>query len=477
MSRPVPLWLHATRDLLKRYGTVFGHAWRIRKSLDATPRLAHEAEFLPAALELQDTPVSPAPRIAMWLIMTFALIAVVWAFFGEIDMVASAKGKIVPNEGSKTIQPFETATVKTIRVTDGQAVKAGEVLLELDATNTTADSARTGNDLISAKLQAARAKALLAAIAAGRTPVMGKIEDVSAARFAQEQRMLDGQYGEFQAKLASIDADVRKREAEFRSTEEIIHKLEQTAPIARQRAEDFKDLAEKKYVSKHGYLEKEQARIEQEADLATQRSRLKELAAALQEGRSQRASLAAETRRMAFDSLNESEQKTGTYTQELIKAESHGKLMTLTAPVDGTVQQLAVHTVGGVVTPAQVLMVIVPHDSVLDVEAFLENKDIGFVNPGQEAEIKIETFPFTKYGTIRAQVTHVSNDAINDEKKGLIFSMRAKLARATIQIENKVVNLSPGMAVTVEVKTGKRRVIEYFLSPLLQYKDESLRER
>lgn len=289
--------------------------------------------------------------------------------------------------------------------------------------------------------------------------------------------MLDGQYGEFQAKLASIDADVRKREAEFRSTEEIIHKLEQTAPIARQRAEDFKDLAEKKFVSKHGYLEKEQARIEQEADLATQRSRLKELAAALQEGRSQRASLAAETRRMAFDSLNESEQKTGTYTQELIKAESHGKLMTLTAPVDGTVQQLAVHTVGGVVTPAQVLMVIVPHDSVLDVEAFLENKDIGFVNPGQEAEIKIETFPFTKYGTIRAQVTHVSNDAINDEKKGLIFSMRAKLARATIQIENKVVNLSPGMAVTVEVKTGKRRVIEYFLSPLLQYKDESLRER
>jgi hemolysin D len=197
----------------------------------------------------------------------------------------------------------------------------------------------------------------------------------------------------------------------------------------------------------------------------------------LQEGRSQRTALVAETRRLALDSLNEAEQKTTTASQELIKAESRGKLMTLAAPVDGTVQQLAVHTVGGVVTPAQPLMMVVPKDNPIEVEAFVENKDIGFVNPGQEAVVKIETFPFTKYGTIEARVTHVSHDAVNDEKRGLIFPARVNLRQATIRVENKTVNLSPGMAVTVEVKTAQRRVIEYFLAPLLQYKDESLRER
>lgn len=248
-------------------------------------------------------------------------------------------------------------------------------------------------------------------------------------------------------------------------------------PIAVQRARDFKELVEKQFISKHGYLEKEQISIEQQADLATQRARLTELAAALEEGRRQRAALIAEARRQALDSLNEAQQKAATYAQELLKAQARGRLMTLTAPVAGTVQQLAVHTVGGVVTPAQPLMAIVPDDHPLEVEAFLENKDIGFVDAGQEAEIKVETFPFTRYGTIPARVIHVSHDAISDEKRGLIYAVRASLGRTAMQVEDKLVDLSAGMAVTVEVKTGRRRVIEYFLSPLMQYGQESLRER
>jgi hemolysin D len=151
--------------------------------------------------------------------------------------------------------------------------------------------------------------------------------------------------------------------------------------------------------------------------------------------------------------------------------------MQLTSPVAGTVQQLTVHTVGGVVTPAQAVMVIVPRDNPLEVEAFIENKDVGFVKPDQDAELKIETFQYTKYGTLHAQVTSVSHDAINDEKRGLIYSTRVKMDKATINVDGTDVNLSPGMAVSVEIKTGKRRVIEYFLSPLLQYGHESLRER
>jgi len=481
MTQAFTLRLQATVDLLRRYAAVFNHVWELRKELDPPQRIPHEAQFLPAALELQETPVSPAPRVVAWLLMTFALLAVLWAVFGRIDVVATAQGKIVPNAGSKLIQPVETAVVKAIHVVDGQAVKAGQVLVELDATMAVADSTRTANDLTTARLQAARARGLLAALASGRAPRLqqpdGGGAEIGVERIAQEQRILDGQYGEYQAHAARIDAEIAKREAERRSTQEIVRKLEQTAPIARQRAEDFKDLVAKNFISKHGYLEKEQARIEQEADLETQRSRLKELAAAIDEAKGQRASLTAETRRLALDTLNEAEQKATGYGQELVKSESRGQQMTLTAPVDGSVQQLVVRTVGGVVTPAQVLMVIVPRDDALEVEAFLENKDIGFVNPGQQAEVKIETFPFTKFGTIPATLTQVSHDAISDEKRGLIYSTRARLQRATVQVEDKTVNLSPGMAVTVEIKTGKRRVIEYFLSPLLQYGSESLRER
>lgn len=180
---------------------------------------------------------------------------------------------------------------------------------------------------------------------------------------------------------------------------------------------------------------------------------------------------------MALDKLHEAEQRVTDLTQELIKAESRGRFMTLTAPVDGVVQQLSVHTVGGVVTPAQPLLVIVPGDNPFEVEAFIQNKHIGFVNAGQEAEVKIETFPFTKYGTIPATIIQVSNDAIQDEKRGLIYAARVALSRATMAVEEKTVNLTSGMAVTVEIKTGKRRLIEYFLSPLLQYENESLRER
>lgn len=471
------LRLQAFADLLERYGAVFRHAWRERKQFDTQPRLTHEAQFLPAALELQETPVSPAPRIAMWLLIAFAVIALLWAIFGYMDVVATAHGRIVPSDRTKVIQPFDTATVKAIHVIDGQAVKAGEVLVELDATSTGADTTRIANDLLTARLQAARARAMLDALASGRLPVLERIPEVATERLAQERRILDGQYGEYQARLARIDADIAKREAELASTGEIVAKLEQTAPIAKRRAQDFKDLVGRNFISEHGYLEKEQLRIEQEADLATQRSRLKELAASLQEGRSQRTSLLAETKRIALDSLNEAEQKMTSYGQELIKAESRGRLMTLTAPVDGTVQQLVVHTVGGVVTEAQPLMMVVPKDNPIEIEAFVENKDIGFVNPGQDAVVKIETFPFTKYGTIEAKVTTVSSDAVNDEKRGLIFPARVVPVRTTLQVENKTVNLTPGMAVTVEVKTAQRRVIEYFLAPLLQYKDESLRER
>jgi hemolysin D len=471
------LKLQAFGDLLARYSGAFRLAWQHRAQMDSVQRLPHEAQFLPAALALQETPVSPAPRIAMWLLITFTVLAILWSYFGHIDVVATAQGKIVPNDRIKTIQPFETSTVKRILVSDGQPIKAGDVLIELDATMAQADMDRLEGDLAAARLQVARGQAMLKAISSGNAPKLERPKNVSDLQFSEAKQLLTGQINEYNAKISRIDAEISRRQAELQSTRELVHKLEQTVPIAQQRAKDFKNLVDKNFVSKHGYLEREQARIEQEADLATQRSRLKELEAAQQEGRGQRQELTASTRKATLDSITEGQQKEAALEQEYLKADSREKLMQLTSPVDGTVQQLAVHTVGGVVTPAQQLMVIVPRDNPLEIEAFLENKDIGFVKAGQDAEIKVETFQYTKYGTIHAEVTSVSHDAINDEKRGLIYSTRVKMDKSSIMIDGTEVNFSPGMAVSVEIKTGKRRVIEYFLSPLIQHSSESLRER
>ena len=257
----------------------------------------------------------------------------------------------------------------------------------------------------------------------------------------------------------------------------MVRKLEQTVPIAQQRAADLRNLLQQNLVARHTYLEREQVRLEQEGDLATQRSRLTELDAAIRESASRRRELTAEVRRVTLDSITDGKMKGAALEQEFIKTASRDRLMRLLAPVDGTVQQLAVHTVGGVVTPAQPVMVVVPSDNPLEVEAFVENKDIGFVRSGQAAEVKIETFLYTKYGTLPATVSSVSHDAINDEKRGLIYSARVKLAESTIIVDGTEVNLTPGMVVSVEIKTGKRRIIEYFLSPLIQHTRESLRER
>jgi len=472
----IGLRFQAMRDLLQRYGAMTRLAWKHRKEMDSPARLPHEAQFLPAALALQETPVSPAQRVAMWLLISFAVLAVLWAVFGYLDVVVVAQGKIVPNDNVKTIQPIETAAVKGIYVRDGQTVKAGDLLVQLDATAASADTARLENDLILARLQAARSEAVLEGLD-GKEAVLKVLSGIDPDRLSEARRQLDSQGHECKAKLERIEADITRCEAEVRSTLEVVNRLERTVPIAQERAETFKKLLEQEVVSKQDYLEKERARIEQEGELAAQREKSQAIQAALEEGRKQRAVHIAETRRTTLDTQREADQKVTTNAQELIKAQQRARLMRLVAPVDGSVQQLAVHTVGGVVTPAQQLMVIVPADHPLEVEAFVENKDIGFVNAGQEAEIKIETFPYTKYGTIRGEVKHVSSDAINDEKRGLIYSSRLKMERLTIRVENKLVNLTSGMAVTVEIKTNDRRVIEYFLTPLLQYSSESLRER
>jgi len=465
--------------LWQRYRLAFAEAWEQRRNLDTPQRLPHEVQFLPAALALQDQPVHPAPRYTQWAIMTFAVLGVVWACVGEIEVVATARGKVVASGKSKTLQASEVAVVKAIRVHDGQSVKAGEVLVELDTSASGADVTRLRNDLLAAQVDSARATALLWAIKRGQAPasLSAYIAHAAPEQVQAAQHWLEGQYLELRSTLDQVDAEIEQRAAEIQSSRSVIEALKQTLPITRGLAEDYRQLLDQQYVPRHAFLEKQQVLLDQERDMAVQQARLTELNASRKEAQRRRASVLAQTRRAMLDLQQQSEQKVVSLTQELNKAEQRDRLMSLTAPVDGTVQQLAIHTVGGVVTAAQPLMVIVPSDQPVEVEAFLENKDVGFVRTGQMATVKVETFTFTKYGTVEGEITSLSNDAIDDEKRGLIYSSRVRLLKNAIEVQGEHVKLSPGMSVTVEVKTDKRRVIDYFLSPLQQYTGESLRER
>lgn len=442
-----------------------------------TQRNTDELQFLPAALEIQETPPSPIGRAITWSIVVLFMIAIIWACIGEIDIVAVAQGKVVPSGRTKIIQPLEIGTVSAIHVKDGQSVKKGDPLIELDSTGTQADAIRLGNELSTAQAEYARISALVKAMQTNNAPVARWPESISADILAPQQQLLTSMWQQHQARLNSLDSEHTRRQAELAGTEEQIKKLQGTLPLIIERAESLKELAEKKLASRHSYLEVEQQRIEQTQDLAAQQQHRQELIANLEQLKQQRTAEAADALNQALAELADAKRRSQGLNQETIKADQRNQLQRLTAPVDGIVQQLAVHTIGGVVTPAQPLMVIVPQEESVEVEAVIQNKDIGFVHEGQAADVKVDAFPFTKYGTLDAELISVSSDAVQDEKLGLLFTARVVLKQSVMRIEDKLINLSPGMAVTVEVKTGKRRLIEYVLSPLMQHVNESARER
>jgi membrane fusion protein, hemolysin D len=431
-----------------------------------------ELEFLPEVLEVQHTPPSPIGRATTWTVMAVVTAAVVWASVSRVDVVVVAPGKLIPSGHSKVVQPLESGIIRAIRVREGQAVRQGQILLELDPTTSEADLSRLAHEHLAAQLDAERLRALIAGRYALDAP---KGIDPKLAAL-QRQRLLD-ERSEHESRLEAARLLVEQRQAALEATRADSQRLEMIVPMLAERAAAYKKLLESEFVGRLQYLEVEQQRVEKVQELAITRHRLSQDLAALGEARQQAQVIEMEFKRNRLAELAAVETRAASLSQEVIKASLRARIQRLVAPIAGAVQQLAVHTVGGVVTPAQALMVIVPGADRLEVEAMIENKDIGFVRAGQPAEVKIETFLFTRYGTINGRVTTVSSDAVPLERGGLAYMARLGLDRSTLVVDGKQVNLSAGMAVTAEIKTDTRRVIEFFLSPVLRYAKESARER
>ncbi|RUL73701.1 HlyD family type I secretion periplasmic adaptor subunit [Dyella choica] len=475
----LPMRWRATRDLISRYARVFQVAWGMRAALDPPMRLRHENEFQPAALALRDTPIHPAPRWGMGLIVGLLTLAVAWASLGKVDVVVSAEGKIAPHGDVKTIQPESTAVVTAIHVADGQNVKRGEVLIDLDATDATSNASQAESQLTAASNEAARGRALLEAIDKSQAPTLTASSIPAASDLVTQRQVLAGEYADYLGTIHEMDADIAQATAMLKEIAAEIAKLQGTLPIEETKERDYAKLVVPGYVGRHDYYNEQQAVIQQKQDLAAQKAKLIETQATLDAARRKRDAYIAQTRRTWLEKIQDDETKAATAASDFAKARNHTRLMHLVAPVDGTVQQLAVHTIGGVVSPAQTLMTVVPVERQLLVEATIDNQDIGFIRAGQPAEVKVEAFPYTRYGVLHGTVVQVSNDARQDEADGKkwVFTAQVELPPDGMVIERKQVHLTPGMEVTAGIKTGRRRIASYLLSPLIQHINESLHER
>ncbi|MCL6417522.1 HlyD family type I secretion periplasmic adaptor subunit [Aestuariirhabdus sp. Z084] len=415
--------------------------------------------------------------------MLMFVTAVAWACIGEIDIVAVAEGKIISSSRIKDIQPIEKGVVKAIYVREGQQVEAGEALVELDQTLTAAEQKRITQELHFAQQNLQRERALLRALRGEvEQPVLSeKITGygyvTSAVEQAMQTQLLQQEWLDYQSKIRTYESQKQERLAELQSNSAQVIQLQKTLPLITRRANALKGLSDKKLAPEMEYLVLEQERIEQQQTLAIHQAQQQQFLAAIETASQQIEMIKAEAKHQSLTQVDEYQRQVHSLIQELAKASDINAKQKLYAPVSGTVQQLSVHTIGGVVTEAQVLMQIVPKDDFLEVEAVLENKDIGFVFAGQPAEVKINTFNFTKYGVLDAKVVGVTADAVVDEVKGLVYKLRLKLDKNTMQVDSRTVDLLPGMTVMAEVKTGKRRLIEYVMSPLMRKMDESVSER
>jgi hemolysin D len=416
------------------------------------------------------------PPWLAWLLplvmMLLVAAGLVWAVVGEVDIVAPEQAALVPSGRVKVIQSPEQRVVRRILVHEGQAVAAGDRLVEFDIDDASADRDRAAKELAAVRLRSARLRASLD----GR-PGFAAPEGALAAAMADEVRLFDADRAKLDGDLGVVRQDRARLEAEARSSAAAAAKLEAVIPLIRKRVDARRQLVERQIASSVEFLTLEQELVEAESDLRVEQTRLGVTQASIA-ATAEREEQVRRTRRMELTTaLVEAETRAAALAEELRKAEQRLANLTLRAPGDGRVTELALHTVGGVVQPAQTLMKLVPTGAALEAEAKVLNRDVGFLEVGQTVQVKLDTFAFTKYGAIPGRVAAISSDAVVDERLGPVFHARVELERQTIEVDGRTVPLTAGMSATVDVRTGRRRVIDYLLAPIRKYTEEAIRER
>jgi hemolysin D len=448
-----------------------------------------EQEFLPPALEIQETPPSPVQRGVLWAIVALSGIAIGWSCIGELDVVATAPGKVIPDGKVKVLQSADNAIVRVIHVTEGQEVKQGELLVELDPTINNADLNSNAEKFRLTQLELARLTAELS----------GTRPDYSAAgsradMVALQEALRTAREANFNAKVAEAMNNLQSKEMALAATHDILRKLEAMAKTAREKEEKIRPYVGQ-VMPRFDYLKLKDDLTQTENDVAAQINHVKEAQQSKAAAGQKLKQIQEEWRSQIIIDMLEKTNVLTALKGDVEKASQLVSQKELRAPIDGQVQSLTITTAGGVVTPAQTIATIVPKDSGLVIESVLSNEDIGFIKAGQKVDIKIDTFPFQKYGSLSGSVVWISPDAeerhvdkiasatglIEDTrtptKSGLMYKIRIKPDQTTLNIGGKPTPISAGMTVQADINTDKRRFIEFFLSPVLKYWDEGMKVR
>ena len=455
---------------------VISDALKAEKERGKSTFRSSEIDFLPAALEVIERPVSPTGRATAWVLLIGLALTTLWLFLGHVDVVVSAAGKTQPSGSVKLIQSAGSGVVRGIYVHDGDAVKAGQPLVDLDPTLSGADLAESQKALSNAELDAARNQAIADALS-GKGLHFHPPEGLAPEVAATQSRLIAAQIAEVEASAAGLEAARRSSLADEQAAGSQIAKYRETVPILSHELDNMRSLDAQGYAPGLRLLELQRQQRGEAGDLAVAMAERNKGAADAAKFGEQARETREQARHTALTDLAKAEAEIILRREEVTRASAKRQFQRLTSPVDGTVQQLSLHTIGGVVEPARPLMIIVPSGDGLEVEARILNKDVGFVHEGQAVAVQLEAFPVTRSGTVPGVVRHISRDAVPDQKLGSVYVATIGLPHASISVDGRTVPLTAGLNATADIRTGSRSIASYMLSPLQTTVAQAGRER
>ena len=424
-------------------------------------------EFKPLLIEIEDKPLNPLGRIILYLVLAIMIFGTAWLILAKVDVVVSANGKVIPSGEIKILKPLESGVVSKIFVKESDRVKKGDILIQIDPTVTDASLSSKQDDLAVINSDIALLEALISESNLSKDE-LNKLNSSQISLYNSQKQILASTYESNKAKLNSAKLDIKANESEVNRLSLLLSKEEE----AKTRLQKVLDLIAKK---EYEDVSKNVINLKEQKDIALYR--LKESNKKLEEIIEENQKAIKTIKSNWIETSLSKEKEKRELSAQINAILFSNKTQQIKSPVDGFVGKLLIHTEGGVVSPNDNLISIVPSDAPLIIKANVLNKDIGFLKLGQEVAVKIDTFSFQKYGLLYGNIIEISKDAIEDEKLGLIYEIKIKPKSLDIKVEGEIKLLEIGMSVIAEVKTSKRRVIELFIYPIIKYMDEGLSVR
>lgn len=453
-----------------------------RQAAKSTVLSPEALDFAPGLLAIQESPPARLPRAVMYTVAALFVILLLWAIFGELEIIASAEGRLVPETYIKIVQPADAGIVQEILVREGEPVRQGQVLMRMDANLANADGKTIANELALRSLQLRRIDAELVG------GVLVRKRDDPDDLF----RQVVSQYRDHRQSYADVREQAQqalsRAQYEYDSAREVLAKLRQITPILKQQADSYADMGKDGYAPQMAVLDKQREYLEKSQDLRAQQATVASLEAAVHQARKQLDQIASKYR---SDLQNERMEAGGQHRkleQDWLKQEHRTGLLELKAPQSGIVKDVATHTIGTVVSPGTVLLSIVPEHEPLVAEIMVRNDDVGFVHLNQKVKVKLAAYPFAEYGMMDGEVVHIQADSetqvANQDRTGGRPPSPPSLYKAIVALNSQVLEtgerklkLVPGMQVVAEINQGSRTVMKYLLSPVSRTLAESGHER